>query len=303
VHEHDDRCALGLGVALEHAEAADEAHAPAEVMGRSPVEQAVEHGRHVSGGERPDTRVLVVLEERVCEVGSTRIRYRVVGNGPAVVLVHGLAGSWRWWQPVVAHLATRFRVYLIDLPGFGTARRQTFVLADAPSYLLELIEAFGLERANLVGHSAGGAVCARVAVLWPEAVDRLVLAAPAGLLERRRIRQNLLPLARSLRQARPRFLPVVLGDTLRAGLVTLYRSSGQLLDDGTLRGQLSSIKAPTLLIWGERDHLVPAALAAGYEQTIPEARLVLLEHAGHMPMLERPEQFSRAVLQFLSEGR
>jgi pimeloyl-ACP methyl ester carboxylesterase len=164
-----------------------------------------------------------------------------------------------------------------------------------------LIGAFGLERANLVGHSVGGAVCARVAALWPESVDRLVLAAPAGVLERRRIRQNVMPLALALRQTRPQFLPVLIGDALRAGLVTLYRASGQILDDGTLGGELSSIKAPTLLIWGDRDHLVPVALAAHYERTIPAARLVVLEGAGHVPMVDRPGEFSRAVLQFLSE--
>lgn len=253
----------------------------------------------VSRGRRADTRVAVVLEERACEVGSTRIRYRVAGAGPALVLVHGLGGSWRWWQAVVAPLASRFRVYLVDLPGFGSARRETFVLADAPSYLRALIDAFGLERAHLAGHSAGGAVCARVAALWPEAVDRLVLAAPAGLLERRRMRENVVPVALTLRYAQPRFLPVLVGDALRAGLITLYRAGGQILDDVTLREELSSIRARTLLIWGERDHLVPVRLAADYERAIPEAHLVVLERAGHVPMVDRPAQFCDAVLEFL----
>ena len=80
-----------------------------------------------------------MLEEQTCEVDGTRVRYRVAGNGPAAVLVHGLAGSWRWWEPIVAPLAAGLRVYLVDLPGFGSARGQAFVLGDAPSYLRALI--------------------------------------------------------------------------------------------------------------------------------------------------------------------
>jgi len=74
-----------------------------------------------------------VLEEQASEVGGVQVRYRVAGSGPPTVLVHGLAGSRRWWEPVVAQPATRLRVYLVDLPGFGSARGQTFVLGDAPS--------------------------------------------------------------------------------------------------------------------------------------------------------------------------
>src|SRR5918911_1871918 len=162
------------------------------------------------------TQTAWVLEQRTCEIGGARVRYHVAGSGPATVLVHGLAGSWRWWEPVVAPLASSLRIYLVDLPGFGSARGQAFVLGDAPSYLRALIGEIGLERPHLVGHSLGGAVCARVAALWPQSVDRLVLAAPAGLLERRRVQQFAFPLTAAARQMRPALLRVLLTDSLRA---------------------------------------------------------------------------------------
>jgi pimeloyl-ACP methyl ester carboxylesterase len=242
-----------------------------------------------------------VLEQRTCDIGGASVRYRVAGSGPATVLVHGLAGSWRWWEPVVAPLASSLRIYLVDLPGFGSAREQTFVLGDAPSYLRALIAEIGLERPHLVGHSLGGAVCARVAALWPQAVGRLVLAAPAGLLERRHPARYALPLAAAARHMRPALLRVLLTDSLRAGLLTLYRAGTQLLGDDALRDELASITAPTLLVWGERDPLVPLRLADEYERVIPDARLVVLPGAGHVAMADRPAEFAGALLDFVCE--
>jgi pimeloyl-ACP methyl ester carboxylesterase len=241
-----------------------------------------------------------VFDEATCDLDGIRVRYRVAGAGPATVLVHGLAGSWRWWDPVAAPLAERLRLYAVDLPGFGSSAGRRFVLGDAPSYVRALLEEIGLERAHLVGHSLGGAVCARVAALWPERVDRLVLAAPAGLLERRHAAQYALPLAAAVRHLRPEFLRVVVGDSLRAGAVTLYRAATQLLGDDALRAELARIEAPTLLVWGERDPLVPVALAREYERAIPETRLVVLGDTGHVAMAERPREFADAVCDWLA---
>ena len=161
----------------------------------------------------------------------------------------------------------------------------------------------GLERPHLVGHSLGGAVCARVAALWPEEIGRLVLAAPAGLLERRRPEAYALPLAAALRHMRPAFLRVVLRDSLRAGLLTLHRAARQLLGDDALRDELASIAAPTLLLWGERDPLVPLRLADEYERSIPDARVVVLAGAGHVAMADRPAEFAHALLDFVCGRR
>jgi pimeloyl-ACP methyl ester carboxylesterase len=241
----------------------------------------------------------VVLEERACEIGGVAIRYRVAGSGHPAVLVHGLGGSWRWWGPVVEPLAERMRIHLVDLPGFGSARGRPFVLDDAPSYIRALLGEVGLERVSLIGHSLGGVVCARMAALWPEMVERLILVAPAGLLERQRTSQYALPITAALRHARPQLLRVAAGDSLRAGPLTMYRAGRQLLRDNALRGELSSIQAPTLLVWGERDPIVLPRLAGEYQRVITGAELVILARAGHVPMSDQPDDFVAVVLDFL----
>jgi len=255
-----------------------------------------------SGLRRPSTAPTppVELEEHACNVGGTVVRYQTVGTGPPVLLVHGLAGSWRWWRPVAGQLGTRHRLYLVDLPGFGSARGQPFVFRDAPSFLRTLIEQLGLERPHLVGHSLGGAVCARAAALWPQSIGRLVLAAPACVLERRHLAHYALPLAHAARHMRPSFLSVVAADSLRAGVVTLYRAAAQILAEDARGDELANIATPTLLVWGDRDPLIPLRLARQYEQTLAEARLVVIPGSGHVPMTDRPAQFAQAVLEFLN---
>ena len=117
------------------------------------------------------------------QVGGWPVRYEAAGEGEPVVLVHGLSGSTRWWSRNISEIAERYRVYLVDLPGFGTMRRlrRRFILAEAADWLSEWMDAAGLERAHLVGHSMGGYICLHLAASRPEAVRRLVLVAPAGV--------------------------------------------------------------------------------------------------------------------------
>jgi pimeloyl-ACP methyl ester carboxylesterase len=299
VYQHDQWTTLVLGIPLAYTKAVDRSKARRETDGRTAVEQAFEHSLCFPRSRGGQT-IVVVLEERACNVGGVQVRYRLHGEGPPALLVHGLGGSWRWWEPVVEPLGARFRIHLLDLPGFGSARGRPFVLGDAPSHVRAFLAAARIEPATLVGHSLGGAVCARAAALWPDVVERLVLVAPAGLLERRRPIQYALPIAAALRHARPSFLRVLAVDSLRAGAVTLYRAGTQLLGDDAFGDELASIRAPTLLVWGERDPVVPARLAGAYERAIPDVRLVVIPRAAHVPMAECPEQFARAVLDFAS---
>lgn len=90
---------------------------------------------------------------------------------------------------------------------------------------------------------------------------------------------------------------------LRAGPLTVYRAGRQLLGDDTLHGQLSSIRVPTLLVWGERDPIVQPRLAAEYQRAITGAELVILVGAGHVPMSDQPDDFAAAVVDFLPRSR
>jgi pimeloyl-ACP methyl ester carboxylesterase len=238
--------------------------------------------------------------ERKTIVGDTVLRYRVAGEGDPLVLVHGLAGSWRWWAPALPALAARREVHLVDLPGFGSVRGGRFLLRDAPALVGALADELGLDTLDLAGHSLGGLISARLAAARPELVRRLVLVAPAGVHARSSMRAHLLPLAATALRARPRLNALIAADAVRAGPWTLWRAARDLLADD-LRAELEGIRAPTLLVWGQRDALVPPALAAAFTGAIADARVVVLPGAAHVPMVERPQAFADAVLAFLDQ--
>jgi pimeloyl-ACP methyl ester carboxylesterase len=245
-----------------------------------------------------------VPAEQQIRVGRVDVRYRVAGAGEPLLLVHGLSGSWRWWRDSLPALAEHRRVVLVDLPGFGGMRGQRFGLPQAPALLGSLAESLELpERSvDLVGHSLGGLVCARLAAERPDLVRRLVLVAPAGALPSAALRAHVLPLAATLARSGPRLVRLAALDAARAGPATLWRAARQLLSYD-VRADLASVRAPTLLLWGERDGLVPPSLGEAFRAMLPDARLQLLAGAGHNPMVERPDAFARAVLDFLDGAR
>ncbi len=244
----------------------------------------------------------MAVPRHAVRVRGRPVRYQVAEPGEPVILVHGLSGSTRWWMRNIPALAAHYRVYLVDLPGFGAMRRHghRFVLAEAASWLLAWMEAVGLSAAHLVGHSMGGYICLRIAASSPRVVRHLVLVAPAGVHPGRSPVEHLLALLLFARYATPRFLPVLMSDALRAGPATLWRAARDLLAED-VRGHLAAIAAPTLLVWGERDALVPPAIGHILREAIAGSRLLILPGAGHVPMYDRPREFNAALLAFLAD--
>jgi pimeloyl-ACP methyl ester carboxylesterase len=249
-------------------------------------------------GEHAD----IVLDERSIIVEGQPVRYQVAGRGEPIVLVHGLSGSTRWWRRNISALAAEHTVLLVDLPGFGAMARShvRFVLAEAARWLCRWMEAVELGPVNLVGHSMGGQIAIRLAARRPEAVKRLVLVAPAAIPAHGSfLGSYLLPLLIAARHTTPAFLPTLAYDVARAGPRTLLRATRDLLAQD-VRANLRRIAAPTLLIWGKHDTLVPPSVGDLLCKEIPHARLVCIERAGHVVMYDQPRAFDTAVLTFLS---
>ncbi len=228
------------------------------------------------------------------------VRYQVTGEGEPVILVHGLSGSGRWWVRNIPDLARQYRVYLIDLPGFGTMRRERnlFALSRAADWLAKWMAALDLRRAHFIGHSMGGYICALLAAQRPEMVSRLVLVAPAILPEKHAVFYYLPPLVRGARYLTPSFFPILAYDALRAGPIMLLRAARDLLAQD-VHEKVRAINVPTLLIWGENDTLVPLALAPVLHNEIANSRLLVLKRAGHVCMYDRAREFNASVLAFL----
>lgn len=213
------------------------------------------------------------------------------------MLVHGLSGSSRWWNPVLPALAERYRCHLLDVPRFGTRLRPD----ETAEWLALWIDSAGLTKVRLVGHSIGGAAVARLAVLRPALVEALVLVSAVGIPSGRRLHGYALPLLAALRTTTPAFVARLTLDALRNGPFALLHG-GLYATRADVREQARAIQAPTLLVWGERDPLVPFALTDEWLRAIPAARLVVLPAAGHVPMVEQPQAFVDALCEFLDQA-
>jgi pimeloyl-ACP methyl ester carboxylesterase len=227
------------------------------------------------------------------------VHSHVAGRGDPLVLIHGLCGSSRWWRKNVPELAQRFRVYTIDLIGFGHSRRSgRFVLDEASARLQSWMDEVGIERPHVVGHSMGGLITARLALEAPARIGRMCLVSATVLPFGWGYFGHGVRLARALPLVPLAFLFVLGLDSLRAGPATLIRATRELLRSD-LRQHLERISTPTRAIWGERDPMVPKELGAQVAAAIPGADLVLIKDAGHVPMWEQPTAFNRAVIKFL----
>jgi pimeloyl-ACP methyl ester carboxylesterase len=201
-----------------------------------------------------------------------------------IVCVHGLAGSPRWWRPVVAQLEERYEVELLDMHDV------------APSDGAEWLAAHMSAETTVIAHSLGGLLAAQVAARRP--LRKLILVAPAGVPTGRHPVLELLALAATVFTVRPLFLLTLALDALRWGPLAIIRG-GRYAISSDLRHDLQNISVPTLVVWGEADRLVPTRLAQTWADSIRNARLELIPGSAHVPMVENPSAFVRVVLDFL----
>ena len=233
------------------------------------------------------------------------------GQGRPVVLVHGAGGRAEVWTPQIGGLADVARLIAVDLPGHGgTGARGCQRVDDYAAWVLGLLDALGLDRTVLVGHSMGGAIVQTLALGHPGRVAGLVLVGTGGRL---RVLPRILELFRdgSPQGAKlvaglaysPKTPPAAVVEADRAlqetaGAVTL----GDFLacDRFDVMARLSGVAAPTLVVVGADDRLTPPKYAAYLARTIPGARLVEIEAAGHFPQLEQPAAVNLALRAFLA---
>jgi pimeloyl-ACP methyl ester carboxylesterase len=225
-----------------------------------------------------------------------------LGAGAPLILLHGLAGSARWWSRNLPALSRSFRVIAIDLPGFGASPRgHRLDLEEIAGQLAATMDRLGIQRASVVGHSMGGLIAGGLAADHPGRVDRLILVDAAFLsLDRTAVRPVSGP-AVTLRWTAASLLPMAIADGLRSGPARLTDATIQLVRVDWRR-KLPLIEAPTLVIWGEHDRICPIAIGRLLVETIPTSRLVVVDGAAHNPMWERADIFNREVLEFLAAG-
>jgi pimeloyl-ACP methyl ester carboxylesterase len=262
--------------------------------------------------------------ERTVAVWQDRIRLRVLskGRGPALVFFHGPWGLT--WDPFLDELARDFTVHAPEHPGTSPGRPDDIYHLDGVWDLVlcydELLSGLGLDRAALVGHSFGAMVACEVAAAYPGRTGRLALLAPIGLW------RDDAPVVNWMLLTPSELAGQVFRDPEGDGAQRLFGSSAEPADaearvmarvrlawamgttgkfiwplpDKGLTKRLHRVTAPTLLVWGRDDRLVPPAYADEFARRITGARVETVEQAGHAPQLERPEPVARLVRDFLS---
>jgi 3-oxoadipate enol-lactonase len=252
--------------------------------------------------------------------------WREAGEGPrGVVLLHGIGGDAGLWAPTMPALAALpgHRVLAWDMPGYGASPPlDTVTFPALAAALAGMLEAAGLTRADLVGHSIGGMVALEFAATWPERVRSLVLyGSPAAFggrdpaFRERFLAARLAPLeaGRGMAGIAPEVVAGLLGErpdpeaapaaiaAMSAVPETSYRAILGCLTGFDRRAALPHLGCPVLLLAGEQDPNAPFPTLFAMSQEIPRVELALLAHAGHLAHLEQPGPFNERLQDFLAE--
>ena len=255
--------------------------------------------------------------QRVSVRGTFEVDVWTAGEGPPLVFLHGVAGlpSWPDW---LDGFAADYRVVAPVLPGFGesTGLDDLTDFLDLTLYHLDLFDTLGIERPTIVGHSLGGAIAAEIAAIANTSVSKLALVDPFGLWDDENPAADIFATTEKdtaqLSWADPeaalqRGLYKIPDEVEEKKVAVIDRAkslstAGKFLwpiPDKGLRKRIHRIAAPTLLIWGGSDKIVPPSYGGLFQDLIVGSRLVTIPDAGHYPMLEQPDAFVAALREFL----
>lgn len=279
------------------------------------------------------------MEPAELTIHGRRLKYRLAGRGPLVLLVHGMAGSATTWKHVMPALSERFTVLAPDLLGHGESDKAKgdYSLGAMASALRDLIVALGYKRATVVGQSYGGGIAMQFAYQYPERCERLVLVDAGGLGSEVNPLLRMLTLPGSeavllLACAPPvrRIVETIGRVTLRKKLEDatvipeLWRSYASLGDVEARRAFLRTLRAvidprgqsvsatdklylaagmPTLIVWGAEDRIIPVEHAHAAHAAIPGSWLEIIEGVGHYVHCEAPDRFVEALTEFIESTR
>lgn len=285
--------------------------------------------------DSPDWRSIDwVSQLRRIEIDGRSVNYVDLGKQGEhrpIVFIHGLSGQWQNWIENIPRFAEERRVVTMDLPGFGLSAepRERISIELYGRVVAELCERLELAPAVLVGNSMGGFVAAEVAIRRPEIVERLMLLSSAGVSQMDAAKRPVLAAGKAagllatsnvaqmrMTARRPNLRHWVMSlvcrhpsrikpDAIFEGLMKGAGKPGfedalRACLDYDFRERLPDIGCPTLVVWGDKDMIIPVRDADTFVDLIPGARKVIFEDTGHVPMLERPRSFNDCLEQFLA---
>jgi len=262
------------------------------------------------------------------------VAYRRAGEGPVLLLLHGIAGSSQTWVPAMELLRRDYTVLAPDFLGHGRSAKPLgdYSLGNHAAGMRDFLHVLGIERATIIGQSFGGGVAMQFAYQFPERCERLVLVDAGGLGREVSwmLRLVTLPAAEYV-------LPVIfsapmrnMGDSVvgflrdrgvrHARAEEMWRSFDSLTEPANRQAFIRTMRAvidpggqsvsamdrlylaanmPTLIVWGDRDRIIPPIHAYKAHEAIPNSRLAIMEGVGHYPHVEEPARFVEILVDFL----
>lgn len=257
--------------------------------------------------------------EKTVQVFGQKIVYYEAGQGPNVIFIHGLGADASSWMMNIAALSAKYHVVALDQIGFGQSSKPLvdYKIGTFVDFLQEFMRVLSIPKASLVGNSLGGWIAADFAARHPEMVEKLILVDAAGVKQEGEVkipvdlnpatlegtRQVLEYIAYDHRWVNDQLVRQVFEKRLRnSDGYTIERvlagafTGNQFLDD-----KLGSIHSPTLIVWGRNDGLTLLSMGERFQKGIPGAKLVVFEQCGHIPQMEKPVEFNRTLIEFLSQ--
>lgn len=249
------------------------------------------------------------------------VHYESYGYGPPVILLHGWLGSWGLWQPTMEALGQHYRCYALDFWGFGESgkKRDSYAVGDFMELVRQFMDALGIERAPLIGHSMGGTTSLGTTIRYPERITQVcVIGSPivgsslsfvlqlAGIPQIGSLARNSLgALKFGVRLSSPlitrnskAWYPMIERDLSRTTVESFFSSIGSLRRTD-LRPRLGEVRVPTLGIYGTRDVIVHPRQYEPLRAGVQHARIEILPGSGHFPMLDEPDKYLAVIRSFL----
>ncbi len=254
--------------------------------------------------------------EKTAVVYGENIRYIEAGQGPTAILLHGLGSVKEIWSANIGALSAKYHVYAPDQIGFGHSDKPLleYKITTFVDFLHAFMQSQNLSKATLVGNSLGGWIAIDFAARHPEMVDKLILVDSAGLPWGKAPAVDLNPASladmRTLidsifydkKMVTEQFVLQAFTNHVRNNDgYTIQRTLAGLAQNQFEDAKLSSIHAPTLVVWGREDELIPVSSGEKLRDGIPQAKLVVFEQCGHIPQLEKPAEFNQALIDFLGK--
>lgn len=272
--------------------------------------------------------VITFAEEKIVDIEGVKISYLEKGRGKKnIIFIHGFSGSSNNWTEIFPYLEDEFKIYALDLPGFGSSDKPLdikFNVSIYADYILKFMDKLKIEKAIFCGNSLGGAISIKIYLKDSKKVEKLILVDSAGYVIGL---SNFLYLAEGIpTEAFLKVLKKFLNDDFyirsvmkmvffkqdiidkifdkyaeplrKEGVAEFIVNLSRAMDDLNIKDDLPQVEVPTLIIWGEYDKVLPVENAYHFHKLIKNSKLKILKDSGHVPMEECPEEIAKEINSF-----